>query len=124
EEVVPAEVRWRTSALPPPGGSETVLVVEPEKAVRDVICRTLRQEGYTVLEAGDADEAAAVLDRDRGRVHLLVTDTVLAKTVGPPLSPGVKVLYLSSHSRSPGGHCLPKPFTLDGLVSKVREVLD
>jgi signal transduction histidine kinase len=123
------------------GGSETVLLVEDEAAVRELIVRTLRAYGYQVLEAdnGEAALRIAALYRDT-RIHLLLTDVVMPHMGGRALAdrivqsrPALKVLFTSGytdnaivhHGRLDRGiNFLPKPFTPLALVRKVREVLD
>lgn len=111
-------------------GSETILVVEDETGVRDVIGHALRQEGYTVLEAGDGAEAVALGERHGGPIALLLCDLVLPKISAPQLVarlsglyPEMKVLYLSGYPLQMEGSFLAKPFTLQGLTDRVREVL-
>lgn len=131
EESVPSEAPQQRSARPSRRGSETILVVEAEIAVRDVICRTLRHEGYTILEAEGGDEARTVCEQHRGLIQLLLTDTDLPKTSAralvahlTALNPGLKILCMSSYVQQPEGSFLSKPFTLDCLTRMVREVLD
>jgi PAS domain S-box-containing protein len=127
---------------PPPtsarasGGTETVLLVDADSAVRTVVGSILRSAGYTVLEAHDGAEALRVGRSHPGSIHLLLTDLVVPRMSGPHLAeamtvtcPGLKVLYLSSALESPhtGGReraVLQKPFTPDALALEVRAVLD
>ncbi|MBN9522390.1 response regulator [bacterium] len=122
----------------PPRGTETVLVVEDEDAVRALTRHVLRHAGYVVVEAADAGAAARAAE---GReIDLLVTDVVMPGLGGRELAerlrasrPGLKVLYLSGytddavvrhgvlHERV---HFLQKPFTPAALAWKVREALD
>ncbi|MBI4563992.1 MAG: response regulator [Planctomycetes bacterium] len=92
-------------AAAPRRGTETILVVEDEAAVRKLIQRVLEKEGYTVLEAGDVDEAVAHCERYRGDIHLLLTDMVLPKMDGRKLAerilslrPSLKVAYMSGYA--------------------------
>ena len=121
-------------------GSEAVLVVEDERAVRLLICAVLRRAGYTVLETGDPRLAAAILDQHSGAIDLLITDVVMPGFSGPTLfeqlvtdHPRLKVLYVSGYTNSaivqngrlaPGVEFLQKPFNGIALTRKVREVLD
>jgi two-component system, cell cycle sensor histidine kinase and response regulator CckA len=123
-----------------PGGRETVLFVEDEVALRDLMHRVLAKGGYTVLAAGDGMEAMALVETHPGRIDLVVTDVVMPRMSGPELAtrlrardPGVRLLYVSGYtadqlrSQTDLGEdatLLPKPFTSDGLLRKVREVLD
>jgi PAS domain S-box-containing protein len=120
-------------------GTGTVLLVEDEEQVRELGRRVLERAGYTVLTAIDAESAAAVADRHPGHIHLLVTDIVLPRVSGRELAarlgihrPAIKVLYVSGTSDDaiarhrmlePGTEFLEKPFSLDGLLRKVRQVL-
>jgi CheY-like chemotaxis protein len=124
----------------PGGGMETILVVEDEAAVRDVVLRTLRMRGYKVLEAMDGPEALELLEGYDDQVDLLLTDVVLPGIGGRHLAeqvvanrPGVKVLFMSGYTddvilhhnlRSADYDLLQKPFTAITMATKVREVLD
>jgi CheY-like chemotaxis protein len=121
-------------------GTETVLLVEDEPAVRALAARVLRQKGYAVLEAGGGREAVAAARAHRGRVHLLVTDVVMPGQGGRALAealradnPELRVLFVSGYTDdamvrhgilADRVHFLQKPFTPAALAAKVREVLD
>jgi len=123
-----------------PRGSETILLVEDEAALLDLISASLQDSGYTVLEAVDGVEALYLAERHDGVIHALVTDVVMPQMSGPELSrritamrPEIKVLYMSGyadHALTPMGALdakvvfLQKPFQLGNLAQKVREVLD
>jgi len=123
-----------------PHGSETVLLVEDEPEVRGLARDILHQQGYTVLEAADGDEALRVGREHGGPIHLLVTDVVMPQMGGRELADRlkagrreVKVLYVSGYTddailhqgvSETGTAFLPKPFTAAALAHKVREVLD
>jgi len=123
-----------------PRGSETVLVVEDEPAVRVVEVRVLREQGYRVLEAANGVEAMRVALAHPGPIHLLVTDVVMPQMSGRELAerlrrivPQLRVLYLSGYTDNAIVHhgvldegvaFLQKPFTAVALARKVREVLD
>ncbi|HWQ15082.1 MAG TPA: PAS domain S-box protein, partial [Roseiflexaceae bacterium] len=123
-----------------PGGSETVLLVEDEPAVRELAARVLRAHGYTVLEAAHGDEALRVAAAYDGHIHLLLTDIVMPQLGGTALAaqllgsyPHMRVLYMSGYTdramwRSgeleAGAALLQKPFTPTALARKVRDVLD
>jgi two-component system cell cycle sensor histidine kinase/response regulator CckA len=120
-------------------GSETILLVEDDPQVRNVGRRALERVGYTVLPAGDAEAAIALADRHPGHIHLLVTDVVLPRMSGRELAarlaihrPAIKVLYVSGTSDGaiarhrmlePDTEFLEKPFFLDHLLRKVRQIL-
>jgi PAS domain S-box-containing protein len=123
-----------------PYGSETVLLVEDEPEVRGLARDILRQQGYTVLEAADGDEALRVGREYSGPIHLLVTDVVMPQMGGRALADRVragrdeiKVLYVSGYTddailrqgvSETGTAFLAKPFTAAALAHKVRLVLD
>jgi PAS domain S-box-containing protein len=123
-----------------PRGSETILLVEDEPALLDLIASSLQSSGYTVLEAADGVEALYVAEKYQGAIHVLVTDVVMPQMSGPELSrritslrPEIKVLYMSGYADNgltPLGAMddkvvfLQKPFELGRLAQKVREALD
>ena len=108
----------------------TLLVVDDEPLVRDVVCAVLRQAGFTVLEAGGGAEAEAVCRQHAGAIHLLVADVMLPDANGLDLAgrlvsmrPGMKVLLMSGDIAEGGCPWLAKPFAPAALVLKVREVV-
>jgi signal transduction histidine kinase/ActR/RegA family two-component response regulator len=121
-------------------GRETILLVEDEDGVRELAGEVLQGHGYTVIEARDGESALRIVERRGERLHLLLTDVVMPKMVGPELvrrlisrHPDVKVLYMSGYPDGalgehgvlePGATFLQKPFTPQGLANKVRQVLD
>ena len=121
-------------------GSETILVVEDEEVVRDLICAVLTESGYDVLSAGGAEQAIEIVRAHRKRIDLLVTDIVMPDMHGPKLArslsllkPEMKILYVSGYSENDisdqgvldaGLLVLQKPFTQQSLGRKVREILD
>jgi CheY-like chemotaxis protein len=124
-----------------PGGRETVLFVEDEVALRDLMHRVLAKGGYTVLAAGDGLDALALVEAHPGPIDVVVTDVIMPRMSGPELAarlrardPKIRLLYVSGYtadqlrrSQTDLGEdatLLPKPFTSDGLLRKVREVLD
>lgn len=122
------------------GGSETVLVVEDNEAVRSFVQSVLETQGYVLLQAGDSEEAARLIENTIGPIHLLLTDVVMPRMSGPELAarlrpqhPEAKVLYMSGYTDNavahhgvldPGTHFLQKPFVAETLRKKIREVLD
>jgi PAS domain S-box-containing protein len=123
-----------------PRGDETVLLVEDEPAVRALARRLLRKQGYTVLEAEHGAAALELARQQPGRqIDLLITDIVMPHVSGLELverltaeRPTLKVLLMSGYNDSHGieaalgsGRALiTKPFTLEALARRVREVLD
>ncbi|HXE71424.1 MAG TPA: PAS domain S-box protein [Candidatus Nitrosotenuis sp.] len=130
----------QAEALLDPQGSETVLVVEDEDRVRELVCRALQRFGYQVLAAGDAEEALERSCGHAGDIHLLLTDVVLPRTSGYELAlrlrqlrPGLRVLFTSGYPESAararasvekGADFIAKPLGAEALARKVREVLD
>ncbi len=122
------------------GGTETVLLVEDEEAVRGLAARVLRSYGYQVLAAADAAEAERLAATAGRFLHLLLTDVVMPGRSGLELAqrllpsrPKMRVLYMSGYADDAIDHrgeldanaaFLPKPFVPEALARKVREVLD
>src|SRR5262249_25747597 len=120
-------------------GAELVLVVENEEAVRDMILDVLTEHGYTALSAADGEEALRIAGAHRGEMNLLIVDVVMPGISGEALverltrdEPMLPVLYISGYTDDvirqqglirKGGNFLQKPFSVDELVRKVREVL-
>ena len=121
-------------------GSETVLLVEDDAAVRELVRSLLSAQGYNVLETRDPQDVVALCERHLGRIDLLLTDMVLPGTSGREVAkqvgsvrPDVKVLFMSgytddalirSHGFNEAFAFLQKPFCSVALAEKVREVLD
>ena len=121
-------------------GSETVLVIEDENVVRSVIKRILEKFGYTVLEAGTAQDAALLVQKHKGSINLVLSDVVLPDSDGlelferlAPELDGVKVIFMSGYPGSAsirreaiggGLNYIHKPFTPEALIDKVRDTLD
>jgi CheY-like chemotaxis protein len=123
-----------------PRGTETILVVEDEAALREITRECLEATGYTVLEAAHAAAALELSERYKGTIHLLVTDVVMPGISGSELAqrlagerPGLKALYMSGYTDdtvilrgalTEEKAFVQKPFTIAHLAQKVREVLD
>ena len=123
-----------------PRGSETVLLVEDEEVVRNLVREILEGNGYTVLEARNGAEALELGRQFTSPIHLLVTDVVMPKMSGRELAERLvtihretRVLYMSGYTDGaigqhgvldPHTELLQKPFTFDALAQKVRKVLD
>jgi PAS domain S-box-containing protein len=121
-------------------GGETLLVVEDEALVLDVATRILSQHGYSVLAARSGAEALKLLDSNRGRIHLLLTDVVMPGLTGKDVAeqvskvrPDIRVLYMSGYPESviasqgvveQGVRLVSKPFRAANLLEHVRAVLD
>ncbi|MFN2220491.1 MAG: response regulator, partial [Anaerolineae bacterium] len=122
------------------GGTETVLVVEDERAVREQAVLVLDSYGYQVLDAADGQAALDLSRSHEGPIDLLLTDVIMPGMNGRELAdllqperPEMQVLYMSGYTGDAIAHhgvladksaFLPKPFTLEDLLRKVREVLD
>jgi two-component system, cell cycle sensor histidine kinase and response regulator CckA len=121
------------------GGTETVLLVEDEDSVRQLVRDTLAAKGYQVVEAENGETGMAAAARHQGRIDLIITDVVMPGMGGRELvkqlailRPETRVLYLSGYTEDSilsegtierGAAFLQKPFTLQNLSRKVREVL-
>jgi len=121
-------------------GTETVLVVEDEATILDLIKSVLEHNGYTVLTAQKPSQALAQAVDHPGDIHLLITDVVMPEMNGKELKermiqirPAIKVLYMSGYTSNVimhrgvlenNVHFMQKPFSIRGLTDKVRSVLD
>jgi PAS domain S-box-containing protein len=121
-------------------GWETILLVEDETTLRDLTGRMLEKYGYTVLEAGSAEQALVVAGRHKGVIHLLLTDVVLPGANGRALADelcsrraDLKVAFMSGYTEAamirrgmldPQAAFISKPYTAEQLAGRVREVLD
>jgi two-component system cell cycle sensor histidine kinase/response regulator CckA len=118
---------------------ETVLVVEDEKAVRDLTVRMLERMGYRVLPAASGQEAVEISGKHVGRIDLLLTDVVMPNMSGRQVADtllqtrtDLRILFLSGYTENAvfqqgvldsGVEFLPKPFTREALGQKIRELL-
>jgi PAS domain S-box-containing protein len=120
-------------------GSETILVLEDENALRGLVRQVLVRRGYTVLDTGDPAEAIRICEERGDTIDLLITDVIMPGMSGPQvvervsrLHPGMKILYTSGYTAKAlldQGVGQPvsffaKPFSPEELAAKVREVLD
>lgn len=136
----PQSAAAKAEVKPTKRGFETILLVEDEKGVRDLAREYLAEAGYEVLEAQNADEALRIVRTRAEDIDLLLTDVVMAGISGRQLAeqmqqlrPGIRVLYMSGYTDEAIVHhgilgrgmvLLQKPFTLNSLAIKVREILD
>ncbi|MFZ5769895.1 MAG: PAS domain S-box protein [Thermodesulfobacteriota bacterium] len=120
-------------------GSETILLVEDNEQVRNLARTILSRRGYALLIARDGSDALDILDRHEGQLHLLLTDVIMPGMSGRELFdrlagryPEMKVLYMSGYTDNviahrgvleAGVNFIQKPFTVNGLLAKVRKVL-
>jgi len=117
-------------------GTETILLVEDEEFLRNVVVDLLSQLGYRVLAAANGKEALALSKRTPGPIDVLITDVAMPGLAGPELAammraslPRLKVIFVSGASEidcalTPGEVLLMKPFTIRMLSAKMREILD
>jgi two-component system, cell cycle sensor histidine kinase and response regulator CckA len=121
-------------------GSETILVVEDEEQLGNLIYRSLKPYGYNVLVAQHGGEALLLCERHPGPIHLLLTDVVMPQMSGvdlsdrlAPLLPDMKALYMSGYTGNavihhgvldPTVSFIQKPFSAQILVEKIRKILD
>ncbi len=140
---VSSEVPEITDELPETAvsgeGTETILVVEDDEAVLELVVETLSSHGYRVLHTTDPHAAATLMEEEEDKVDLLFSDVVMPGLYGPDLanrlcqlSPGLKVLYMSGYTRGsfkehgrlpPDVDLLEKPFTRERLHQAVRRAL-
>jgi PAS domain S-box-containing protein len=123
-----------------PGGSETILVVEDEPALRELTCVLLQEAGYTVLDSSGVENAIAIAKDSHRAIDLLLTDIVMPRLDGRELAnqlvalrPNLRILYMSGYTDDVIVHrgllkqatvLVQKPFTKATLLRKVRETLD
>jgi CheY-like chemotaxis protein len=135
-----AEVDWPVPAPPvaPPAAGEKILVVEDEARVRSTTAEMLREIGYQAVEADGAAGALALIEQQPD-IALLFTDIVMPGGNGRELAeaairsrPGLKVLFTTGYTRNAivhngildaGVHVIMKPYGIDALAAKLREVL-
>jgi CheY-like chemotaxis protein len=136
-----------TEAAPPEqaerpvrAGTETILLVEDELGVRQLVREMLNRLGYKIHEASGAAEAMRIFDRHQASIDLLLTDVIMPQMSGRELAerlkilrPSLKILYISGYTDDMLAHhgvlesnvfLLQKPFAPDELAKKMREVLD
>jgi CheY-like chemotaxis protein len=122
-----------------PRGSETILVVEDEPGLRELAGSVLQKQGYTILKAGNGQEALRIVrERRHLPIDLVVTDMVMPEMGGKMMAdwlqvtnPEIKILFTSGYTDcgldgalDAGIDFLPKPYTPSALVRKVRGVMD
>jgi two-component system cell cycle sensor histidine kinase/response regulator CckA len=134
----PVELPVKTSRT----GMETILVAEDQPDLRWMICQFLQELGYSVLEAKDGGDAVALAQQYKGAIDVLLTDIVMPQVRGSEVArrlsatrPGMKIIFMSGYTEGefgaesgedcgPGATLLQKPFELDALARKLREVLE
>jgi CheY-like chemotaxis protein len=134
------ETREAPNAEPQPRGTETILLVEDEPSIRELVRKVLARYGYDVLEALDVQHALEIAECHPTEIHLLLSDIVMPELSGPDLAQrvvryrrDVRVLYMSGFASrvengvgllSAGVSLLEKPFTPERLVATVRDSLN
>jgi PAS domain S-box-containing protein len=123
-----------------PGGRETILLVEDDPGLLDMIRTLIERQGYTVLAANTPTEALSLAEKHLNEIHLVLTDVVMPEMNGRVLleklqsiRPGLKCLYMSGYTANVVAHqgvldsgvqLIQKPFSAKALAEKVREILD
>ena len=123
-----------------PRGTETIVVVEDDTAVRELIVKLLERQGYRVFAYGNGPDALAWVRGFADTVHLLLTDVIMPGMNGKELAesvttlrPGIRVLYASGYTANvivhhgvltPGVEFIAKPFAASALATRVRDLLD
>jgi PAS domain S-box-containing protein len=136
----PDIIKLKTGSGELPRGSETVLVVEDEKEVRSLASNVLKRQGYRVLEASNGGIAFLLCEQHQSPIDLMLTDVVMPEMNGRELAervaglhPEMKVLFMSGHTDDAivqhgilekHVNYIQKPFTVENLARKVREVLE
>jgi PAS domain S-box-containing protein len=131
---------YQPTTKTPNRGSETILLVEDEAAVRGLACRILERQGYRVISAQHGRDAMEIATRETGQIDLVLTDVVMPGMNGRGLverlagiRPSIKSLYMSGYTDDdiirrgfiePSKSFLQKPFTSEALLETVRKVLD
>ena len=129
-----------SASLKPAAGNETILLVEDDELVRELVILILKRQGYTVFDVGRATEALEICRSHPSRIDLILTDLLMPGGMdGRELAeeatrvrPGIRVLLMSGYTTdalvlygvAEGAPFLQKPFTQQQLAGKVREVLD
>ena len=128
------ESRAETQQLKAAKGSETILLVEDEDAVRRVVESMLKRHGYQVLSSASSTDALSLVEKQNGHIDLLITDVVMPGMSGKKMAeamlsrcPEMKILFVSGYGDSEESELtapfLQKPFTGEELALKIREVL-
>jgi two-component system, cell cycle sensor histidine kinase and response regulator CckA len=139
EDELPQRAEKKKEATRDLTGTGRVLLVEDEDVVRNFAARALSRQGYEVLEAGTGVEALDVMDREKGRIDIVVSDVIMPEMDGPTMlkemrktNPGLKIIFVSGYpddafkkslDEDEAYAFLPKPFTLPQLAAKVKEQL-
>jgi len=136
----PADTATEAVTEPRPRGVETIVLVEDEEHVRSIASLMLKRQGYTVHAFADGPSALAAVESMHGDLDLVITDVVMPRMNGKVLTdrllqlrPSLRVLFTSGYTANvivhhgvlnEGVEFLPKPYSLERLTQRVREVLD
>ena len=136
----PASTTALAVAAPQIKATETILVVEDEDDIRDMVREFLERKGYVVVAANNGNDALQVAQRYKGAIHLLLTDVVMPQVGGPELAqqiksmrPRIKILFTSGfpdhaaineNFTDQSAAILQKPYPLNTLASRIRQMLD
>lgn len=137
-----AEAEFSPTVLSSPAcGAETLLIVEDDFELRQLVCKVLRSQGYEVLAAADGEAALSIINNSqRNPIHLVMTDVVMPRMGGnqmvgqiKAICPTMKILFTSGYpdesinrggNMGPGTAFLPKPYSISALAQKVRQLLN
>jgi PAS domain S-box-containing protein len=136
----PASISAQTAPAQATKCTETILVVEDEDEIRDMVREYLERRGYTVVAANNGSDALQVAQRYKGSIHLLLTDVVMPQVGGHELAqqikgmrPRIKILLTSGYpehaaltdkAADPAAIILQKPYPLNVLAGRIRQMLD
>jgi CheY-like chemotaxis protein len=138
KQVQPDNDEGARADSPAPGGSETVLLVEDEANLREIIAMFLRTKGYLVLEAANGRDAFRIANASRDSIRLIITDVVMPGCSGPEtvkrvreLQPDVPAIYISGHMNEQlsaeilacNATLVAKPFSLESLAHAISAIL-
>jgi two-component system cell cycle sensor histidine kinase/response regulator CckA len=138
EEIAPVKEKKKEQKAADLTGTGRVLLVEDEEVVRNFAVRALKRQGYKVLEAASGVEALEVMEKNKGKIDIVVSDVVMPEMDGPTLlkelrknNPDIKIIFVSGYPNDAFKAALgdenfaflPKPFSLPQLAAKVKEEL-
>ena len=135
-----APPKGKRAAVKPARGSETVLLVEDDQLLRELLSEVLEGAGYTILIADDGAQALQIADEYAGAIQLVITDVIMPGMTGRQAAETIKaarteveILFISGYTQDaigkhnvldPGAKFLSKPFTPNDILRKVRDVLE